>query len=216
MSAPQKPGTIICVGRNYGEHAQEQGVDPPASPVLFAKWPNTVIFSGEAIVIPSASRQVDFEGELGVVIGAIASRVRAAEALNYVEAYFAANDVSARDVQFGDGQWTRGKSFDTFLPMSDPTPSRDVSDPQNLRIRTLVNGRVMQDSNTSEMIFDIPTLIEFITEDITLVPGDVILTGTPSGVGAHRKPPVWLCPGDIVVVEIDGVGKVTSPVAAAF
>ena len=215
MNASPRPGKIVCVGLNYREHAREQGIEPPAGPLLFAKWPNTVIFDGEPIVVPRVSAQIDYEGELGVVIGAVARRVPAVAALDFVESYVAANDVSARDVQYGDGQWTRGKSFDTFLPMSDRRPASEVPDPHKLRLRTFVNGQVMQDSNTSDMIFTIPTIIEFVTQEITLEPGDLILTGTPSGVGAHRNPQIWLRAGDVVTVEIEGVGRVTNPVVSA-
>lgn len=213
MSA-SRPGKIVCVGLNYRAHAREQGVDPPTRPLLFAKWPNTVVLDGGPIVVPSVSTQIDYEGELGVVIGAVARRVPVSTALDFVDSYVAANDVTARDIQFGDGQWTRGKSLDTFLPISDRRPAREVPDPQALHLRTLVNGEVMQDSDTSDMIFDVPSIIAFVTEAITLEPGDLVLTGTPAGVGAHRDPPVWLRPGDVVTVEIEGVGSVTSPVVS--
>ena len=209
IDLPQK---IICVGLNYRDHAEEQGVALPERPLLFAKWPNTLIENGAPIRIPAISKQVDYEAELGLVIGRRASGVAADDALDFVQGYLAANDVSGRDLQFADGQWVRGKSLDTFLPVGDLVPVSAVSDPQALPIRAILNGEVMQDSNTSNMIFGVADVVSFISQAITLEPGDLIITGTPAGVGAFRDPPVWLQPGDEITIEVDGVGSITSPV----
>ena len=211
MERPQK---IVCVGLNYRDHAEEQGVALPERPLLSAKWPNTLIADGEPIRLPPITRQVDYEAELGVVIGRRASRVAVADALDVVRGYLVANDISARDFQFSDGQWVRGKSLDTFLPLGDLVPASEVADPQALRIRTVLNGNVMQDSNTSNMVFGVAEIISFVSEGITLEPGDLILTGTPAGVGAFRQPPVWLQAGDEITIEIDTVGAMTNPVVA--
>jgi 2,4-didehydro-3-deoxy-L-rhamnonate hydrolase len=211
IATPQK---IVCVGLNYRDHAEEQGVDLPERPLLFAKWPNTLIASGERIRIPPISEKVDYEAELGVVIGSRASRVSVDDALEFVEGYVVANDVSGRDLQFGDGQWVRGKSLDTFLPVSDLVPASEVPDPQALPIRAILNGEVMQDSHTSNMIFGVADVVSFVSQAITLEPGDLIITGTPAGVGAFRAPPVWLKPGDEIAIEIDGLGRITNPVVA--
>jgi 2,4-didehydro-3-deoxy-L-rhamnonate hydrolase len=212
IALPQK---IVCVGLNYRDHAEEQGTELPERPLLFAKWPNTLIASGDPIRLPSISQKVDYEAELGVVIGARASGVTAADALSHVQGYVVANDVSGRDLQFSDGQWVRGKSLDTFLPVSDLVPASAVPDPQALWIRAILNGEVMQDSNTSNMIFGVAEIVSFVSQAITLEPGDLIITGTPAGVGAFRDPPVWMKPGDEITIEIDGVGSITNPVVAA-
>jgi 2-keto-4-pentenoate hydratase/2-oxohepta-3-ene-1,7-dioic acid hydratase in catechol pathway len=212
IALPQK---IVCVGHNYRDHAEEQGVALPERPLLFAKWPNTLIAGGEAIRIPAISKQVDYEAELGVVMRRRANGVSTDDALSYVEGYVVANDVSGRDLQFSDGQWVRGKSLDTFLPVSDLVPASDVPDPQALPIRAILNGEVLQDSNTSNMIFGVAEIVAFVSQAITLEPGDLIITGTPAGVGAFRKPPVWLQPGDEITIEIDGLGSITNPVVAA-
>ena len=211
IDIPQK---IVCVGLNYRDHAEEQGTDLPQRPLLFAKWPNTLIASREAIRIPSICKQPDYEAELGVVIGREASRVSVDDALDFVRGYVVANDVSGRDLQFADGQWVRGKSLDTFLPVGDLVPASEVPDPQALPIRAILNGETMQDSNTSNQIFGVAEVISFVSQAITLVPGDLIITGTPAGVGAFRTPPVWLRPGDEIIIEIDGVGSITNPVVA--
>jgi 2-keto-4-pentenoate hydratase/2-oxohepta-3-ene-1,7-dioic acid hydratase in catechol pathway len=204
----------VCVGLNYRDHAEEQGTPLPERPLLFAKWPNTLIGNDDAIRIPSISQQVDYEAELGVVMGRTASGVSVDDALDHVDGYVVANDVSGRDLQFADGQWVRGKSLDTFLPVGDLVPAREVPDPQALPIRAILNGTVMQESNTSNMIFGVAEVISFISQAITLEPGDLIITGTPAGVGAFRKPPVWLKPGDEITIEIDGLGSITNPVIA--
>jgi 2-keto-4-pentenoate hydratase/2-oxohepta-3-ene-1,7-dioic acid hydratase in catechol pathway len=212
IDLPQK---IVCVGLNYRDHAEEQGVDLPERPLLFAKWPNTLIADGDPIRIPAVTQQVDYEAELGVVIGTRASRVGVDDALDVVRGYVVANDVSARDLQFSDGQWVRGKTLDTFLPVSELVPASEVPDPQALPIRAVLNGQVMQDSNTSNQIFGVREVISFVSQAITLEPGDLIITGTPAGVGAFRDPKVWLKPGDEITIEIDGLGSITNPVTAA-
>jgi 2-keto-4-pentenoate hydratase/2-oxohepta-3-ene-1,7-dioic acid hydratase in catechol pathway len=212
IELPQK---IVCVGMNYHDHAEEQGIAAPPHPILFAKWPNTIVGDGDEIVLPANSTQIDFEAELGFVIGRVARNVQADDALDFVRGYVAANDVSCRDVQFADGQWVRGKSFDTFLPVSDLMPATAVDDPHALRITTRLNGTVMQDSNTSNLIFDVAQIVEFVTQNITLVPGDLVITGTPAGVGAFRTPPVWLEAGDEVTIEVEQVGSVRNVVARA-
>jgi 2-keto-4-pentenoate hydratase/2-oxohepta-3-ene-1,7-dioic acid hydratase in catechol pathway len=210
----ERPQKIVCVGLNYRDHAEEQGTALPERPLLFAKWPNTLIADGEAIVIPTISQNVDYEAELGVVIDRRARGVSVADALDYVRGYVVANDVSGRDLQFSDGQWVRGKSLDTFLPVGDLVPASEVPDPQVLAIRAVLNGTVMQDSSTSNMIFGVAEIISFVSQAITLESGDLIITGTPAGVGAFRDPPVWLKPGDEITIEVEGVGSITNPVTA--
>ena len=217
LLAPVDPVAIFCIGLNYRGHAAETGAPIPSHPVLFMKQPAAVQHPGEAIEIPThlPSGKVDFEGELAVVIGRTCKNVPPAEALSHVLGYTCANDVSARDWQkeFGGGQFCRGKTFDTFAPLGPclVTPE-EIPDPSRLRLRTLLNGEVMQDSSTSDLIFGVPELIAFLSGSTTLRPGTVILTGTPAGVGMARKPPRWLQPGDVVTVEIDGIGALTNPV----
>jgi 2-keto-4-pentenoate hydratase/2-oxohepta-3-ene-1,7-dioic acid hydratase in catechol pathway len=212
----ERPGKIICVGLNYRDHAAESGQDLPSRPLLFAKWETSLIGPGDPIVLPAISSQVDFEAELGVLIGTRTRNVGAEDALGVVAGYVCVNDVSARDVQMGDGQWTRGKSFDTFCPVGPGViPAEEVPDPQALGIRCIVNGEALQDSNTAEMVFSVAEIVAFVSEAITLEPGDLIATGTPAGVGMARKPPVFLRPGDEVSVQIDGIGTLTNPVTAA-
>ena len=210
----ERPQKIVCVGLNYRDHADEQGTALPERPLLFAKWPNTLIGDGDAIRLPPITKQVDYEAELGVVIGRRASRVSRDDALDFVQGYVVANDVSARDLQFTDGQWVRGKSLDTFLPVSDLVPASEIADPQRLPIRAILNGETMQNSNTGNMIFGVAEIVAFVSQAITLEPGDLIVTGTPAGVGAFRKPPVWLQPGDEIRIEIDGLGSIANPVTA--
>jgi 2-keto-4-pentenoate hydratase/2-oxohepta-3-ene-1,7-dioic acid hydratase in catechol pathway len=198
---------------NYADHAREEGLDIPTEPLLFAKWPSAVIGPGEAILVPSMSRQVDYEAELGVVIGKRGKRIPRDEALGHVEGYLCVNDVTARDLQDGDGQWTRSKSLDTFCPTGPVlVPRAEVDDPQSLSITCRVNGAVVQSSSTSEMVFGVAELIEHISRGVTLERGDLIATGTPGGIGASRKPPLFLRPGDEVTVEIEGVGTLVNPV----
>ncbi len=210
-----RPSKIVCVGLNYRDHAAEQGTDLPGAPLLFAKWPNALIGPGEPIVIPRASKQVDYEAELGVVIGERVRGVTEENALEAVRGYLCLNDVSARDLQFADGQWTRGKSPDTFCPVGPRlVPAADVPDPHVLGIRCLLNGETMQDSTTANMIFTVAEVIAYASMTMTLEPGDLIATGTPAGVGVFRDPPVLLRDGDEVTIEIDGLGALTNPVRA--
>ncbi len=212
------PSKIIGIGLNYTEHRQEQtDVETPSLPVLFPKFPNSIIGSGDPILWDSAvTQKVDYEAELGVVIGTRAKNVPKERALDYVFGYCNLNDVSARDVQFDERtskQWTRGKSLDTFCPIGPYVVTKDeIRNPQNLAIRAYVNGTVVQNSNTGNMITGVAQLIAFITQGITLMPGDLIATGTPSGVGHYRKPPVYLKRGDVVEVEIEGLGRLTNRV----
>jgi 5-carboxymethyl-2-hydroxymuconate isomerase len=201
------------VGLNYHDHAEEGGQELPKAPLLFAKWPNTLIGDGEPIVLPGESEQVDYEAELGVVIGTTAKHVSERDALDVVQGYICVNDVSARDLQFGDGQWTRGKSPDTFCPVGPRlVPREEIEDPQALAIRCVLNGETMQDSSTSQMIFSVAEIIAYVTRVITLEPGDLIATGTPAGVGVFRDPKVLLQDGDEVSVVIEGLGTLTNPV----
>jgi 2-keto-4-pentenoate hydratase/2-oxohepta-3-ene-1,7-dioic acid hydratase in catechol pathway len=208
-----RPGKIVCVGLNYLDHAQETGQELPKAPLLFAKWPNTLIGAGDPIVLPEASQEVDYEAELGVVIGTTAKHVSEADALDHVTGYICLNDVSARDLQFADGQWTRGKSPDTFCPVGPRlVPREEIDDPQKLGIRCILNGETMQDSSTAQMIFSVAEIIAYVSRVITLEPGDLIATGTPAGVGVFRDPKVLLKDGDEVSIEIDGLGTLTNPV----
>jgi 2-keto-4-pentenoate hydratase/2-oxohepta-3-ene-1,7-dioic acid hydratase in catechol pathway len=211
----ERPSKIVCVGLNYRDHAEEQGAELPKAPLLFAKWPSSLVGPGEAIVLPRTSTRVDYEAELGVVIGERVKGVSEDNALEAVLGYLCLNDVSARDFQFGDGQWTRGKSPDTFCPVGPRLVPRDeVPDPQALGIRCLLNGEVMQDSTTANMIFSVAEVIAYASAASTLEPGDLIATGTPAGVGVFRKPPRLLQDGDEVTVEIEGIGALTNPVRA--
>jgi 2-keto-4-pentenoate hydratase/2-oxohepta-3-ene-1,7-dioic acid hydratase in catechol pathway len=215
LDAPlRNPSKVICIGLNYADHCREQNIPEPESPVLFVKFPTAIIGPGEAIQWPEGvTEQVDYEAELAVVIGQEARNVPAGRAMEVIAGYTIINDVSARDVQFSDKQWVRGKSFDTFCPMGPYFVTADeINDPHDLGIKCLLNGDAMQDSSTAEMIFKLPYLIEFITRTATLLPGDVISTGTPDGVGVFRDPQVFLKPGDEVIVEIDGLGALRNPV----
>jgi 2-keto-4-pentenoate hydratase/2-oxohepta-3-ene-1,7-dioic acid hydratase in catechol pathway len=210
-----RPGKLICIGLNYRDHAAESKMPLPERPVVFSKFSSAVIGPGEPVVLPKTSQQIDYEAELAVVIGRRAKNVKADRAYDYVLGYTAFNDVTARDFQFGDGQWQRGKSCDTFAPMGQTIVTTDeITDPHKLSIRLTLNGQIMQDSNTDQLIFGVPQLIEFLSETITLEPGDVIATGTPAGVGFARKPPVFLKPGDEMQVLIQGIGGLGTPVVA--
>lgn len=214
LEAPLMPSKIIAIGRNYAEHASELGNQLPERPLIFAKFPSSIIGTGAAITWrASITQQVDWEAELGIVIGRRAKDVREEDALNHVYGYTVGNDVSARDLQLKiDTQWTRGKSLDTFCPLGPYIVTRDeIADPQNLAVRTTVNDEVMQDSSTKHMIFKIPTLIAYCSQMFTLEPGDIILTGTPSGVGSGRTPPRYLADGDVVTVSVEGIGAVSNP-----
>ncbi len=212
LAAPLIPSKIIAIGRNYVEHSTEQAATPPDHPIIFAKYPTTVIGPGDEIRWdPSLATKVDWEAELAVVIGRPTRRVPAADAYSYIFGYTVANDITARDLQRLDGQWVRGKSLDTFCPLGPWIVTADEGlKPYDLAIRCQVNGEVMQNARTDQLIFGIPYLIEYITAAFTLLPGDLILTGTPSGVGAYRNPPCFLRDGDVVTVEVEGIGALTN------
>ena len=217
LLAPLKPVAVLCIGLNYRKHAEEGGADIPEHPVLFMKMPSTVQNPGDPILLPTKlkSDSVDYECELAVVIGRDCKNVSKADALDYVLGYTCANDGSARDWQKGGGggQWCRGKTFDTFCPLGPALVTSDeIPNPNALAIKTILNGEVMQDWNTDDMIFDVPTLIEFLSGSTRLAAGTVILTGTPHGVGFARTPPVLLKDGDEVTIEIEGIGQLTNPV----
>lgn len=208
-----RPGKVICVGLNYRTHAEEAGLSLPHTPLLFAKLVTAIVGDGTPIQIPRISDQIDYEAELGVLIGERARGISPRRALDVVAGYTCFNDVTARDLQRGDGQWMRGKSLDTFGPVGPRlVASSEITDPQALAISCRVNGKLMQESNTSDMIFSVAEIIAFISEAITLEPGDLIATGTPSGVGSQRNPPRWLRPGDTVAVEIDCIGSLINPI----
>ncbi|MFZ4703046.1 MAG: fumarylacetoacetate hydrolase family protein, partial [Candidatus Methylumidiphilus sp.] len=217
LLSPIQPTAILCIGLNYRFHAEETKAAIPQHPVVFMKLPNAIQHPGEPILLPRHlhSDKVDYECELAVVIGRLAKNVSRENALDYVLGYTAANDISARDWQKhgGGGQWCRGKTFDTFCPLGPVlVTADDIPNPNSLNIKTILNGEIMQAGNTDDMIFDVPTLIEFLSGSTTLYPGTVILTGTPHGVGMARNPPVWLKHGDTVTVEIEKIGSLTNPV----
>ena len=194
---------IVCVGLNYKAHAGESGGELPKAPLLFAKFSNTLVGDGDAIALPPGIGHVDAEAELAVVIGEG----------GMIYGYTCANDVSARDAQFGDGQWFRGKGFDTFCPVGPRIVPAAELEPSDLQIQQRLNGDVLQDSRTSDLIFDVPTLVSYVSQAITLEPGDLILTGTPEGVGVFREPKIALAPGDVVEIEIEGIGVLRNEVS---
>jgi 5-carboxymethyl-2-hydroxymuconate isomerase len=207
----ERPGKIVAIGLNYMDHVRESGAEAPKRPLIFAKFTTAVINHEEQIVIPrKLTERVDWEVELAAIIGERASRVSEDEALKYVRGYTVGNDVSARDLQFADGQWVRAKSLDTFCPLGPRVVELD--DPQNLKLQTRVNGETMQDSNTSEMIFGVAELISYCSHSFALEPGDVILTGTPWGCGEFMEPKRSLNDGDVVECEIEGIGVLRNPV----
>jgi acylpyruvate hydrolase len=210
------PPKILCIGQNYRDHVLEQNAKMPEKPIIFAKFATTVVGPGDDVIYPTTTTELDYEAELVVVIGKTGKHVSRAQAYDYVAGYVVGQDVTARDLQRGDGQWVRGKSQDTTAPLGPYLVTRDeVPDPQALDIKLWVNGEMRQDSNTVNLIFDIPFLIEFISQGITLTPGDLIYTGTPPGVGAYRKPePLFLQVCDEMTVEIAGLGRLTNRVAA--
>jgi 2-keto-4-pentenoate hydratase/2-oxohepta-3-ene-1,7-dioic acid hydratase in catechol pathway len=217
LLAPLEPAAILCIGLNYKKHAEEGGKPVPKHPVVFMKMPWSVQNPGDPIVLPRRLRsdKVDYECELAVVIGRECTNATKANALDYVFGYTCGNDVSARDWQaeWGGGQWCRGKMFDTFCPLGPCLVTADeIPNPNGLAIKTVLNGQTMQDWTTEDMIFDVRTLIEFLSGSTTLRPGTVIMTGTPHGVGFARQPPVWLKAGDEVTVEIEKIGRLTNPV----
>jgi 2-keto-4-pentenoate hydratase/2-oxohepta-3-ene-1,7-dioic acid hydratase in catechol pathway len=204
---------IICVGRNYAKHAAELGDEPPTEPLLFGKFENTLIGPGEPIVLPPEATHVDAEAELCVEIGVRGRRIPESEALGHVRGYRCANDLSARNIQYSESQWTRAKGFDTFCPLGERlVPVSELGDGSGLRVVQRLNGEVLQDGNTRDLIFSVPFLVAFASDVFTLEPGDLILTGTPPGVGWARDPKVSLKPGDTVEVEVEGIGVLSNPV----
>jgi len=205
---------VVCVGLNYADHSDESGMERPTAPLLFGKFANTLCGDGDAIVLPPDIGHVDAEAELVVVIGKAAHNVAVEGAFDVIAGYMCGNDVSARDAQFGDGQWFRGKGFDTFCPVGPGfVPAGELGDPGDLRIQQRLNGEVLQDSRTSSLIFDVPHLVAYASGVMTLEPGDLILTGTPEGVGVFREPKLSLAPGDVVEVEIERIGVLTNRVS---
>jgi len=210
------PDKLICIGLNYRKHAAETGQSLPEVPILFTKFRNSLVGPYGEIVLPRVSEKIDYEGELAVIVGRRAKEVSEEEALDYVAGYACFDDVSARDVQMRTSQWTAGKALDTFAPMGPGlTPASSVPDPQDLLLTTRVNGEVLQQESTRDMIFGVARTVSFISQLMTLVPGDVIATGTPSGVGVARKPPIWLRAGDVVEIEIDRLGTIRNTVVGA-
>lgn len=207
------PNKITCIGLNYADHAREGGHEPPPAPIFFLKSHNTICGPGDAIKLPPNSTQVDYEAELAVVIGKRGSRISEADAHKYIAGYTILHDVSARDMQFGDKQWFRGKSCDTFAPTGPwiVTPD-ELTDPHILRISLTLNGETLQDSNTSNLIFKVPFLISYLSQSVTWEVGDLISTGTPPGVGFARKPPLFMKPGDSVSLTVEGIGTLTNSV----
>jgi 2-keto-4-pentenoate hydratase/2-oxohepta-3-ene-1,7-dioic acid hydratase in catechol pathway len=210
-----RPGKIICVGRNYAEHARERGGEVPTQPIFFLKSNNTLCGPGDAIVIPPVTSQVDYEAEMALVIGKGGKNIPEDKAYEHVAGYMCMNDVSARDLQNADKQWFRGKSCDTFAPIGPWIVTKDeIPDPHKLRISLTLNGETMQDSNTGNMIFSIPFLISYLSRTLTFEAGDILSTGTPEGVGGARTPPVFMKPGDSVSVTVEKIGTLTNPVVA--
>jgi len=204
---------IICVGRNYAEHAAELGDDPPAEPLLFGKFENTLIGPGDPIVLPPEATHVDAEAELAVEIGRAGHRISRDDALDHVRGYRVANDLSARNLQYTDNQWTRAKGFDTFCPLGRQlVPVSELGDGAGLRVIQRLNGTVLQDGSTSDLIFDVPFLVAYASNVFTLEPDDLILTGTPPGVGWAREPKLTLVDGDVVEVEVEGIEVLRNPV----
>jgi 2-keto-4-pentenoate hydratase/2-oxohepta-3-ene-1,7-dioic acid hydratase in catechol pathway len=218
LLAPVEPAAIWCIGLNYRHHAEESGLPIPEFPVVFAKGPNSIQNPEDPILVPTwlKSDEVDYEGELVVVIGKVCKNVSRQSALDYVLGYCCGNDVSARDWQLkkGGGQWCRGKTFDTFAPLGPCLKTKDeIPNPNNLRLQTILNEEIVQEGNTNDMIFDVASLIEFLSGSTTLLPGTVIFTGTPQGVGMAQKPPRWLKPCETVTVVIEDIGSLHNPVA---
>jgi len=211
LAPVSRPGKIVCVGLNYHDHAEEQGEEPPDEPILFSKAPTAVTNPGDPIVHPPGER-VDYEVELGAVIGRTARDVPAGEVDDYVAGYTVVNDVSGREAQFADGQWFRGKSYDTFAPMGPSLVAGSAFDPNAVDVETRVDGEVRQSSNTAEFVFDVHELVEYASATMTLRPGDVVATGTPGGVGVFRDPPALLEPGQTVACTVEGVGTLENPV----
>lgn len=206
------PGKIIAIGLNYADHAAEAGLTLPSEPLCFAKWPTCLVGTGDEIRIPAIAAEVDYEAELAVVIGRTVSDVSIDDALDFVAGYACFNDVTARDLQRRDGQWSRSKSFDTFGPIGPVVPASEIPDPQVLAIRCLLDGQAVQDSSTANMVFSVAEIIAYVSQSTTLREGDIIATGTPAGIGLAQTPPRFLRPGDEVTVEIEGLGSLTNRV----
>ncbi|MCT1578427.1 fumarylacetoacetate hydrolase family protein [Oceanobacillus kimchii] len=207
LAPVNRPGKLVCVGNNYMDHCIEQDVEPPKKPMIFSKWASCIIGPDDAIKLPEESVQVDYEAELAVVIGKKGKNITEEEALDYVFGYTIINDVSARDIQFEDVQWVRGKSYDTFAPIGPVIVTKDeIEDPHQLDITLELNGEKLQDSNTTNLIFDIPYIISYLSKGFTFEPGDIIATGTPHGVGVFRDPQVFLKSGDTCTIEIENIG----------
>jgi 2-keto-4-pentenoate hydratase/2-oxohepta-3-ene-1,7-dioic acid hydratase in catechol pathway len=210
-----RPSKLICLGKNYLEHAQEGNFEAPEKPLLFAKAPNALSSPKDPIILPRSCGQVDWEVELALVVGREGKRISRDRAWDYIAGYTVMNDVSGREAQFGDGQWFRGKSFDTFAPLGPALVTPDeIEDIRNLQLTAMVDNQVMQTGNTGDLVFDIPHLMAYISEDITLLPGDVISTGTPAGVGIFRTPPITLAAGNVVTCRIGTLGELVNPVVA--
>ncbi len=208
-----RPSKVICLGLNYLDHKEESGFEKPQQPLLFCKTPNALTGPFDPIVLPRSCNQIDWEVELAVIIGREGKRITAEDALNYVAGFAVMNDVSGRQAQFADSQWFRGKSFDSFAPMGPALVTVDeIKNFQNLKLTARVNGKIMQNGSSADMIFDIPTIIAFISQDISLWPGDIISTGTPSGVGIFRDPPVLLKAGDVVECWVEDIGMIRNTV----
>ncbi|KMK77993.1 fumarylacetoacetate hydrolase family protein [Alkalihalobacillus pseudalcaliphilus] len=214
FEAPFKePGKIVCVGNNYMDHCIEQNVEPPKKPMIFSKWASCLIGDNDTITLPDESEQVDYEAELVVVIGKKGKNIAEEQVFDHIFGYSILNDVSARDVQFADVQWVRGKSFDTFAPFGPSIVSKDeIENPHDLDIKLLLNGETLQDSNTKHLIFDIPYIISYLSKSFTFEPGDIIATGTPHGVGVFRDPQVFLKKGDVCTIEIESVGRLKNQI----
>jgi 2-keto-4-pentenoate hydratase/2-oxohepta-3-ene-1,7-dioic acid hydratase in catechol pathway len=211
-----RPSKLICLGKNYLEHAHEGNFEAPEKPLLFAKAPSALSGPRDPIILPRSCGQVDWEVELALVVGREGKRITRDRAWDYIAGYTVMNDVSGREAQFGDGQWFRGKSFDTFAPLGPALVTPDeIEDIRNLQLTAMVDGQIMQTGSTGDLVFDIPHLMAYISEDITLLPGDVISTGTPAGVGIFRTPPITLAAGNVVTCRIDTLGELVNPVVAS-
>lgn len=209
-----RPGKVLCIGLNYRDHAAESGMDVPTSPIVFSKFATSIVGPGDAVVIPKGCTQPDYEAEMAIVIGRHAKHVTKEDAYHYVAGYCCLNDVSARDFQFADKQWVRGKAADTFAPIGPFVATKDlIPNPHKLSIKFRLNGETLQDSTTEQLVFGVPELVSFLSQSMTLEPGDIIATGTPPGVGFARKPPVYIKPGDRMEVEVQGLGVLFNPVA---
>jgi 2-keto-4-pentenoate hydratase/2-oxohepta-3-ene-1,7-dioic acid hydratase in catechol pathway len=215
LSPVLRPNKVICLGLNYRDHAAEAGMEIPEYPILFHKVAGSLVGHGQPIVLPRISDKIDYEGELAIIMGKRGKYIIEDEALSFVAGYAVANDVSARDLQFRTSQWTTGKMLDTFGPLGPALVTSDeVPDPNNLSIRTILNGEVMQDGNTADMIFRVPSVVSYISQIVTLEPGDVIMTGTPPGIGNARSPQVFMKAGDTITIEIERLGTLTNPIVA--